>query len=110
MGLTSSGDIFCQCTDKALAGIPDIQKLVDDILITGKTKKELLERIEMVFKRCQDRQITLSKTKQRVGNKVKFAGFVVSDEGTEPDPDKVAAIRDFPVPQTLTYLRSFFSD
>ena len=34
MGLTSSGDIFCQKTDEALAGIPELQKLVDNIMIT----------------------------------------------------------------------------
>ena len=32
MGLTSSGDIFCARTDEALAGIPGVHKLVDDIL------------------------------------------------------------------------------
>ena len=63
MGLTSSGDIFCQKTDEALAGIPEFQKLVNDIMITGRTKKELLERIKTLFKRCQDKHITLSKYK-----------------------------------------------
>ena len=62
MGLTSSGEIFCQKTDEALASIPEPQKLVDDIMITGRTKKELLERIETLFKRCHDKQITLSKS------------------------------------------------
>ena len=38
---------------------------------------------------------------------MKFAGFVVSDKGTRPDPDKVAAISKFPEPENLTDLRSF---
>ena len=38
---------------------------------------------------------------------MKFAGFVVSDKGTRPDPDKVAAISKFPKPENLTDLRSF---
>ena len=73
VGLTSSGDVFCQRTDEALAGLPQLQKLVDDIMITGRTKKELLERIEMMFKRCLEKQITLSKPKDQIGKEVKFA-------------------------------------
>ena len=32
---------------------------------------------------------------------------MVSDKGTRPDPDKVAAISQFPIPENLTDLRSF---
>ena len=35
MGLTSSGDKFCARTDKALAGIPGVFPLVDDVLMFG---------------------------------------------------------------------------
>ena len=31
----------------------------------------------------------------------------MSDKGTRPDPDKVAAISQFPIPEDLTNLRSF---
>ena len=88
MGLTSSGDEFCARTDKALAGIPGVFKLVDDILMVADNVKQLLGRIKSVFKRCQDHGITLSNTKFQVGSKVKFAGYVVSDKGKEPDLDK----------------------
>ena len=49
MGLTSSGDIFCARTDEALAGIPGLHKLVDDLIVYGETKRELLERVVMVI-------------------------------------------------------------
>ena len=49
MGLTSSGDIFCALTDEILAGIPGLHKLVDDLIVYGETKRELLERVVMVF-------------------------------------------------------------
>ena len=61
----------------------------------------------MTFKRCQEKQITLSKSKGQVGSEVKFGGYIVSDKGTMPDPEKVAAIRNFPAPHMLTDLRSF---
>ena len=107
MGLASSGDVFCQRTDQALAGISGMFKLVDDIIVFGETKKELLERIEQVFKRCHENQITLSDSKQQIGNEVRFAGHIVSDLGTRPDPMKVQAIKEFPEPKNVTDLRSF---
>ena len=46
MGLISSGDEFCARTDRALADIPGVFKLVDDILTHGETYGQLLERIK----------------------------------------------------------------
>lgn len=39
--------------------------------------------------------------------KVKYLGHVISAEGIQPDPDKVAAIKEWPRPQTVRELRSF---
>ena len=107
MGLVSSGDLFCQRTDMALTGLPGMEKLVDDILIMGATKKELVERMEKVIKRCQEHKITLNDKKIQVGQSVKFGGHVITSEGSSPDPDKVRAIKDFPKPTNVTDVRSF---
>jgi hypothetical protein len=49
MGLVSSGDEFCARTDRALAGIAGVFKLVVDILIYGENHAQLLHCIQMVF-------------------------------------------------------------
>ena len=36
-----------------------------------------------------------------------FAGHVITDQGTKPDPDTVAVIKDYPEPDNLTDLQSF---
>ena len=100
MGLVSSGDLFCQRSDMALTGLPGIEKLVDDILVMGATKEELLERTEKVIKRCQEHNITLNSQKIQVGQSVKFGGHIITSEGSSPDPDKVRAIKEFPIPTT----------
>ena len=102
-----SGDDFCKRTDQALAGIPVLFKLVDDILIQGRTKKELIDRVKDVFRRCLENQITLSNSKHQVGQNVKFAGHVITDQGNKPNPDTVAAINDYPEPDNLMDLQSF---
>ena len=107
MGLSSSGDEFCLRTDKALAGIPGVKKLVDDILVYGRDDEELLERITQVFKKCREWGITLSEKKYQYGSTVKFAGFILNENGVQPNPEKVAAIKDFPPPKDITNLRSW---
>jgi hypothetical protein len=105
MGLVSSGDEFCARTDRALAGIDGVFKLVDDILIYGESHAQLLHCIEMVFQRCLEWGITLSKKKYQYGPVVLFAGYIVSEEGTRMNPDLVAAIAKFPAPKDITNLR-----
>jgi len=100
MGLKSSSDEFCRRTDEALTGLLDdwLMKIVDDMLIQAPTWDLLYERTRMVLERCQFHGIKLSKKKFAIGTSVKFAGFVVSENGIKPDPDKLAAVKNFPAP------------
>ena len=107
MGLCSSGDEFCHRTDEALGNINGVKKLVDDILIFAPDDEILLKRIREVFTKCAKWGITLAKNKFQYGNSVKFAGFIVNENGSKPDPKKVASIKNFPPPQNITDLRSF---
>ena len=52
--------------------------------------------------------ISLSRSKAQIGQKVLFAGFLISSEGVQMDLGKVEGIYKFPVPQNKTDLRSFF--
>ena len=106
MGLISSGDEFCLQTDRALADIPGVFKLVDDILVYAENYRQLLERIQTVFARCKEWGITLSEDKYQIGPVDKVAGYIVSSEGSKMNPDLVAAIAKFPAPKDLTNLRS----
>ena len=51
--------------------------------------------------------VTISKKKLKIGSTIEFAGFLVSGNGVQPDPEKVACLKDFPRPHDLTSLRSF---
>ena len=72
----------------ALAGVLGMQKLVNDILMTGKTKDELLEGIEQVLERCKEHSITLSDSKMQMGTEVKFAGHIIMSRGPDQTPTR----------------------
>lgn len=66
-----------------------------------------MKRCRKVLEKCREIGITISEKKLTIGTKVKFAGYIVSAEGVSPDPEKVESLRNFPVPEDLTSLRSF---
>ena len=77
---------------------PRCIQTLDDILVHAESYGELLERIKTVFARCEEYGITLSKDKYHFGPVVKFAGYIVSQEGLKMNPDLVTAISNFPAP------------
>ena len=75
MGLRSSNDEFCIRTDRAIEGIAGVIKIIDDILISTESEKQLEERIDQVLQACSKAGITLSRSKFEISNKVKFSGL-----------------------------------
>ena len=108
MGLNATGDIYCREGDAALAGISNVTKVVDDILVATASFGENVARTLEVLNRCRQHKMTLHPRKLVFGRKeLGFVGFLLSDKGVRSDPDKVRAIADFPIPENLTQLRSF---
>lgn len=107
LGLSPSGDEFCERTDEAIHGLEGTQKIVDDVLIGAATPKILLDRFEQLLRRCREHQITLSIKKLKVGKAVKFAGFMVTENGISPSPDRIEALKKFPEPKDVSAVRSF---
>ena len=109
MGLNSSQDEYERRGNEAVGDIEDTYKIVDDILCANSGAKENLATVLRVLDRCRTHRITLSPGKfDFCQEEVKYVGYVLSPEGTKADPEKLAAIADFPTPTNLTELRSFF--
>lgn len=81
---------------------------LDDILIFGTTFQETLDRLEMVLQRLQKFNLKVKPSKcQLFMKKVKYLGHEVSSDGIHPNPDKVSAVQEWPIPKTEKELRGF---
>ena len=82
---------------------------LDDIIVYSSTFEEHLHRLELVFSRLQTHGLKLKPSKcDFFRTEVRYLGhLVVAGEGVQPDPDKVAAVKDWPEPTTVTELRAF---
>ena len=85
---------------------PSVQ-IVDDILVTASSLDELFSKLKQILSRCRDQGLTISHKKLKISSKLSFAGYQISNNGVQPDPDKVFAIRDFPSPADVPAVCSF---
>ena len=108
MGLVSTGDEYNRRGDLALCGLPDMVKVVDDVLAWSKTYAEHIDNVWAILERCEQHGITLKPDKaQFAAEEVEFVGYRISQNGRTPTAEKVKAILDFPLPRSVTDLRSF---
>ena len=109
-GLSNAPAVFQRLMNMVMQGLTWEACLVflDDIIVISSTFEQHLERLSAVFGRLRSANLKLKPSKCKLFQlKVKFLGSVVSAKGIEPDPDKLAAISDWPVPSNLTELRAF---
>jgi len=82
---------------------------LDDIVIYARTPEELLERLRTVLDRLREVGLKAKPSNcELFRTEIKFLGHLVSADGINPMPDKLEAIRDWPVPHCLKDVRSFF--
>lgn len=109
-GLTNSPATFQRTMEKVMEGInlQEVVAFLDDLIIFSSSLEEHEERLMKVLKRIADFGLKLSPSKCKFfQTSVKYLGHVISAQGIQPDPDKVAAVREWPRPQTAKELRSF---
>ena len=107
-GLSSSPEVFQRKLDECLEGLDNIQVIADDILIygTGDTTEEAVlqhdKAMLALLNRCREQGLKLNSRKLKFKlDKVAYMGHVFSSEGLLPDPEKVSAVSDMPIPENV---------
>ena len=81
---------------------------LDDVIVYSETPEEHLERLSAVFKRLAAAGLKLKPSKCKFfQSELDYLGHHISEEGVSTDPKKVEAVLDWPVPKTVSDVRSF---
>ncbi len=81
---------------------------LDDVIVFSGSIDQHLERLEMVLNRLHQEGLKVKLEKCCFfKTEVKYLGHVISNKGVSTDPEKIAAVANWPRPQDVAALRSF---
>jgi hypothetical protein len=109
-GLTNAPSTFQSLMNSIFK--PFLRKFVlvffDDILIYNKSWEENVQHVDRVLQLLEEKQLYANPSKCAFGvQEVEYLGHIVSHEGVKVDPNKIKAMREWPIPKTLKKLRGF---
>lgn len=107
-GVASGPSKFQKKIESVLAGIEGIAILLDDILIGGKTDKDLLDKVEQVVARLEESGLTVAEDKCVFGQKsVEYLGFQIDAKGLHTTNQKVRCVVEADKPHDVKTLQAF---
>lgn len=109
-GLTNAPATFQTMMNHILR--PYLRKFVvvflDDILIFSKTWEDHLNHVQIVLEALKENQLYCKPSKCQFGAKeLLFLGHRVSGSSIAPDPEKLKAVVDWPIPSSVPDVRKF---
>jgi len=110
-GLSDSPASFCRLMQKVLRD--HLWKIclfyLDDVIIFGKTLRELLERLNTLLTRLGQVGLKVKPPKCSLfKTEIAFLGHMVCKGSVAPQPEKIQAIREWPTPKCIRDVRAFF--
>lgn len=109
-GLKNAPATFQRLMDSVLRKHLGIRCFVymDDIIIFSTSLKEHIKDITMVLQTLREANLKIQCDKSEFLRKeVEFLGHVVTTEGVKPNPRKIEAVANWPMPKTPKELKSF---
>ncbi|CAB3985329.1 Hypothetical predicted protein [Paramuricea clavata] len=100
-GICSASDVAQKMVDDEFSDIPGALAVHDDIIVSGANTEEHDIALEKVLHRARERNIKFNKKKIQLRvTEVKYLGNIVSAKGFTPDPEKIKAIVEMPLPKS----------
>ena len=109
-GLTNAGASFCRLMEMCIGDQQYITLLfyLDDICVFAERANQMLDRIQFTFGRLKEFNLKIKPKKSFFFQaEVNFLGHILSEKGVSPNLEKVAKIKDWPIPKTPKEVHSF---
>lgn len=109
-GVTNAPSTFQRLMEKCMGdmNLKEVVVFLDDVIVFSKTLEEHEARLTKVLNRLKEYGLKLSPEKCKFfQSSVRYLGHVVSERGVETDPEKISALKTWPVPKHLKELKAF---
>jgi len=110
MGIKGAPTYFQEVMEDVLAGLTRsiCELYIDDCIVFGRTEEEYLQRLEQVFQRFEDRNVTINPDKTKLGlSEIEYVGHLITQEGVTFTEAKLNKAIDFPKPTIASELKQF---
>ena len=109
-GLKGAPATFQRLMNSVLTGLQGIKCFVyiDDVVIYGNSLEDHNSKLIDVFKRLRQNNLKLHPDKcEFMRKEVQYLGHVIGEDGIKPDPKKISAVSNYPVPTCQKDIKSF---
>ncbi|XP_074532106.1 uncharacterized protein LOC141795198 [Halichoeres trimaculatus] len=109
-GLCNAPATFQRLMQQCLSGqlAESLLVYLDDIIIYSPDFSSHLQHLDELFQKLWRHGLKLRLDKCKLlQHEVKFLGHVVDPDGVRPDPDKISAVLDWPIPSTIRQVQAF---
>ena len=109
-GLTNAPAAFMFLMNKIFQMYLDrfVIVFIDDILIYSETREQHEEHLRTVLQILREKYLYAKFSKCEFWlEEIAFLGHIVSKNGVQPDPSKIAAVKEWEPPKNITEVRSF---
>ena len=109
-GLSNSPRTFQRLMDIVLSGLQGAICYVylDDVVIYAKDLDEHEEKFDAIMCRLREANMKLQIDKcEFLKREVVYLGHIITQDGVKPCPDKIKAVKEFPVPKTVRNVQQF---
>ena len=109
-GLTNAGASFCHVMEMCIGDQQYVTLLfyLNNICIFMEMADQMLDRIELEFSHLKEFSFKIKPKKSYFfQTSITFLGHILSADGISPNPEKVAKVKDWPVPKAPKEVHSF---
>lgn len=107
MGFTNSPADLAKVLDRIFGDlIPKVYHYVDDFIVLSATFEEHIGLLREVARRLRQAQLTISQKKSLFCHKkITFLGYILTEQGLQPNPERVTPIMTYKKPENVKELR-----
>lgn len=110
MGLKNAPSTFQRVMDHVLRGLQNVICVVylDDILVFSTSLQEHIVNLRKIFERLRESNFKIQMDKSDfLKHETAYLGHIITPNGVKPNPDKIKAIQNYPIPKTTKQIKGF---
>jgi hypothetical protein len=107
-GLKNGPPTFQRMMNIVFAELPNVLIYLDDIIVFSSSFQEHLGDLKQVFEKLQNHNLQIQLDKcEFIKPELQFLGHLIKPDGIHPNPFKIEAIKQFPLPKTEKEIKQF---